>query len=551
MLKRLILLFFLLFTCAAPVRTAAPADGSRPRLAVVISIDQFRADYVTRFQDLYLPARRGRQVGGFRYLQTRGAWYADCRYEHHRTVTGAGHAILGSGAQPYLSGIVGNSWFDRASGKSMYCVADAKSQVVGAGSESKATPMSPANLLVTTVGDELEMATGGRARTVSLSFKDRAAILMAGHRADAVIWFDQGTGRWISSSYYCPDGTLPEWVEEWNARRRPDELRREPWTPSVDSAAMERAIDRRRPAAFSYPLTGTDYGPFANSPAGNAFVLETARQAVLAEQLGQDAVPDILSINLATNDYVGHRYGPDSPEVLDLSVQTDRQLAEFFNFLDRTVPGGLSQVVIALSADHGVATVPELHSAAGVPAARAVTTFLRSTAEKALDEAVGAADWIAALDNGELYFGQAALAKYRKEPRERLERIVCDALQAVPGVHLAVGKSAVLGGRGPANALGKRIALGVHPGRSGDVILVLDPHWLPGSAPVGTGTSHGAPFPYDTHVPLLVAGYGVRPGTYGAPVSPARLAPTLAHLLGVARPSGADEPLLPGLRQTR
>lgn len=554
MVKRCLFPFLLLLACCAGASapSAQPQNtNARPRLVVVISIDQFRADYLPRFSDLYLPSQTGDRVGGFKYLRARGAWYADCQYQHHRTVTAAGHSILGTGAQPYESGIVGNSWWNRATGRSTYCVADPKSQVVGASMETRERPMSAANQLATTVGDELELATGGEARTVSLSLKDRAAILMAGHRADTVIWFDEDTGGWISSTAYCKDGKLPAWVDSFNARKVADRLRERAWEPAVGEAALRRVWNPKGgPVTFSHALTGKDYVPFGTSPSGNAFVFETAREAVTAEKLGQDEVPDILTLNLASNDYVGHRYGPDSAEVVDISVQTDRQLSDFFNFLKETVPGGLSRVTLALSADHGVATVPELNAASGVPASRAVAPQVQAAAEKALDTAVGPADWIGSMDNGEIYFQPAAVAKFPREPRARLERLVCDAVQPVAGVYLAIGKSAVLAGQVPQTEMGRRISLGVHPNRSGDVILILDPHWLAGGMPIGTGTSHGTPFAYDAHVPLLMAGAGVRSGLYSDRVGPAQLAPTLSHILGVARPSAADEPLLPGLAGT-
>jgi hypothetical protein len=531
---------------AAP--TANPGWRQRPRLVVLISIDQFRADYIPRFRELYLPARTGNEVGGFRFLQDLGAWYPDCQYEHHRTVTAVGHAILGTGAQPYLNGIVGNNWWDRTTGKSVYCVDDAKSQVVGLTEGSKEKPMSPANLLATTFGDELELATGGRSRTVAVSLKDRASILMIGHRADVPIWFDETTGGWVSSTFYFKDGKLPAWVEELNGRRLADTMRQTPWTPSVDSAALER-IWEPKPGAlnFSHRLTGSDYNAFLTSPGGNEFTLESARQAVVSEKLGQDDVPDVLAINLSSNDYVGHKYGPDSAEVLDISVQTDRQLSKFFNFLNKSVPGGLQSVTIALSADHGVVTVPELNAASGVPASRSITSAVRDAADKALDAAVGPANWIASTDNGELYFAPAAVAAYPDESRARLENLVAPAIRDIPGVYWAYGKSSILAGTAPQNALGARMARGVHPDRSGDVVVILDPQWLPGAAAVGTGTSHGTPFTYDTHVALLMAGAGVKPGTYRSRVSPARVAPSLSFLLGVNRPSAADEPLLPGL----
>lgn len=522
--------------------------AERPRLAVLISIDQFRADYLVRFSDLFLPAKEGNRVGGFRYLMERGAWYPDCQYEHHRTVTATGHAVLGTGAQPYAHGIVGNTWYDRATGKSVYSSDDPKQRVVGAGPGSKEKPMSAANLLVTTVGDELETATGGAARTVSLSLKDRAAILLTGHHSDSVVWLDETTGGWVSSTAYARDGRLPEWAARVNERRLPDQLREKPWQPSVPMEALSRATKPGRGSVqFSHKLTGEDYVPFTVGPTGNEFVFVTAQEAVTGERLGHDEIPDLLTINLASNDYVGHRYGPDSAEVLDITVQTDRVLSEFLNFLEKSVPGGLASVTFALCADHGVLSVPEDLTAAGVPAGRSVTAAIKSAAEQALDEGVGAADWIASTDNGELYFAPAALATYPKESRRRLEERVVEAVQQLPTVFLAVGKSAVLAGQVPMTPIGRRISMGVNAARSGDVIVILDPQWLAGAAPVGTGTSHGTPFNYDTHVPLLLAGFGVQPGVYTTRVAPAQIAPTLSHLLGVARPSAADGALLPGL----
>lgn len=529
---------------------AAKEEGAArlPRLVVVVSIDQFRADYLTRFADLYLPPRTRGGVGGFRYLMERGARFPDCRYDHHRTVTAAGHAIIGSGAQPAVSGIVGNAWWNRATRKSEYCVEDSKSRVVGAMSGSAETPMSPANLTATTVGDELELATGGAARTVSISLKDRAAILMAGHRADTVVWFDESTGGWVSSSFYFPGDKLPAWVEAVNGEKIPDRLRAEPWRPRVGREALKRVWNPKGAnLSFSHALTGKDYTPFATSPSGTELVLATARRAVEAEKLGQDEIPDILTLNFASNDYVGHRYGPDSPEVLDISVQTDRQLSEFLGFLEKSVPGGLKNVTFALSADHGVATVPEVSSASGVPVARAIGPAIKAAAESALDAQVGPADWIASTENGDLYFGDPALAAYPKEPRGRLETIAADAVMQVTGVQYACGKSAVHAGRVPHSRLGRQITHGTHPERSGDVTIILKPLWIPGSAAIGTGTTHGAPFAYDAHVPLLVAGFGMRSGAYLEPVQPAQLAPTLALILGVARPSAAEEPLLPGV----
>ena len=535
---------------ARAARNAAPFSPTRPRLVVLISIDQCRGDYLVRFGDLLLPPRTGKRLGGFRYLQASGAWYPDCRYEHSKTVTGVGHSILGTGAQPSVSGIIGNSWFDREAGKSTYCTDDPKSAVVGALPGSKKTPMSAANQMVSTFDDELELATGGQSRTVSISLKDRASILMAGHRVDSAIWFDDGPGGWISSSAYCRNGRLPGWVEELNQERYPDSLRANgKWEPSVEDAALARTwVPAGSSRRFSHPFGATGYGEMATGPSGNEVLFHAARKAVEAEELGADNVPDVLTLNLASNDYVGHRYGPDSPEVLDMFVQTDRQLSEFLNFLNSKVPGGLKNVTFAICADHGVGTMPELNTAGNVPASRAVLGPLIAAAETALDERFGKDDWIASTDNGEIYFRDVALARHPDVPRARLEERVVEALRNGRGIYFCIGKSAVLAGQVPHTPLGSRITQTVHPLRSGDVIVILQPNWLTGSAPIGSGASHGTPFPYDTQVPLLVAGAGVNPGIYPEPVSPSRLAPSLSFLLGIARPSGAEGAILPGFR---
>lgn len=523
---------------------AAASAAAPPRLVVLISIDQFRPDYLTRFADLYLPAGNAQNPGGFRYLMERGAWYPDCQYQQARTVTGVGHAVLGTGAQPHVSGIIGNDWWDRASGKRMYCVAATRATGVPA----SAPAMSPENLLVTTIGDELEKATGGAARTVSIALKDRASILMGGRLVDACIWFNDRSGEWVSSSAYTLAGQLPPWVTELNTRRLAEELRKEPWAPVVNADALQRVWKPGGRVPFRHTLTGDNYSAFAASPAGNAFVFETVRQAVRVEGLGKDDTPDVLTINLSSNDYVGHRYGPDSAEVLDISVQTDRQLAEFLRFLAREVPGGLASVTIAVSSDHGVAPVPEESAPQGLPGGRVDGEALIAAIVGALNQQVGQGDWIEAVENDEVYLKNATVESFAaKASREEIEEVVAQAAMGLPFVHYAAGRTAIRKGMIQPTALGRRITAGFHHRRSGDVVLIPEPGFIPGTS----GTTHGAPWTYDTHVPLLLAGAGVAPGVYARRVHPAQVAPTLAYLMGSPRPSAADEPLLPGLAGTR
>ncbi|HEY6324287.1 MAG TPA: alkaline phosphatase family protein [Thermoanaerobaculia bacterium] len=560
-----------LATAGASGPSAVGLSGPPPRLVVVISIDQFRADYLTRFADLWLPGvgvagapgqEMPGKVGGFRYLMERGAYFTDARHDHYPLFTGPGHAVLLTGAPPYKSGIVGNSWFDRELGRRRYCVGDDASPLVGAAATADArgaagtgpsrSGVSPATLRVSTVGDELKMATGGRAKVWGLALKDRAAVLMAGRMADGALWFDDESGAWISSRFYRPDGTLPPWVAAWNAERHADAWFGKQWTLSVPAAALARvwtpggrwaAAPSALGAGFPHRVDGGGarpgkdfYNAFASTPFGNDFTLDMARELIRREELGRGEVPDLLAINLSSNDYVGHAYGPDSPEVLDAAVRTDRQLADFFAFLDQAVPGGLGGVLLAVTADHGVAPVPGAAREAKLPAGAFDEEAAAAAAERALQAAYGPGKWVTALVEANLYLDLAALDAHQVQ-HAAAEDVAAAAVGRLPGIAAAYGRTRILEGRLPRTDVGDRIERSFHPRLSGDVVLVSEPFWVPGKL---SGTTHGSPYAYDTHVPLLLAGPGIRPGRYAARVSTLDLAPTLADLLGVLPPAGSE-----------
>jgi hypothetical protein len=409
---------------------------------------------------------------------------------------------------------------------------------------------------VSTVGDELTMATGGRAKVWGLALKDRAAVLMAGHLADGVLWFDDETGAWITSRFYRKDGTLPAWVAEWNAGKKVDALFGRSWTLSVPPSALERlwTPDNRYASdpsglgkSFAHKLDGglTQPGPrfytaFKITPYANAYVLDTARELVRREGLGADTVPDVLAINLSSHDYIGHAYGPDSAEVLDVSVQTDRSLSAFFNFLAKAVPGGLASVTIVVSADHGVAPIAPAAKEAGLPAGVYSRAAAGKAAEDALDAAFGPADWSQKLIEENLYLNLATLAA-KGIAAERAEEVAAGALRALPGIYNSYTRSQILAGRMLDNDIARRISRSFHPKVSGDVTVVLEPSWVPGRS---TGATHGVPYAYDTAVPLLLAGTGIRPGRYTQRVSTLDIAPTLSDLLGILQPSGCEGRIL-------
>jgi predicted AlkP superfamily pyrophosphatase or phosphodiesterase len=399
---------------------------------------------------------------------------------------------------------------------------------------------------------------------VSISLKDRAAILMGGRMADAAIWFDDSTGRWISSRFYCPSGRLPGWVEELNALRVPDAWFGKRWVPLVPEggsgspglvAVSSSLAAIRLGRSFPHPVDGglsapgpAFYKAFALTPWANEFVFRTARQAVVSERLGQDETPDLLTVNLSSNDYIGHSFGPDSPEALDCLLRTDRELSAFFRYLASTVPGGLDRLLVALASDHGVDPVPEEMRAAGFPSTRVQESDLERRVDAALDTCFGPQDWVLAFADFNLYLNPDALAASDCGP-EQIRRMAARTLSTTSGIYGAFTRNQIEEGRLPDTNPSRRLYGAYHPKRSGDVLVITDPFCFTEESPLKHLTTHGSPYAYNTSVPLLLTGPGIRPGVYADPVSPADLTPTLALLLGICPPSASDGiPLKSALR---
>lgn len=546
------------------------ADGVRPRLAVVVSLDLFRADYLRRWPDLLLPARDAQgRVGGFRWLTTEGTWFADSRFTHVPNETGPGHAVLLTGADPYATGIVGNDWIDPASRKPVYCVEDPKGAIVGLLPGRTLPPIGPLNLRASTVGDELEMATSGRSRTVSIAIKDRAAVLMAGHAADLVLWLDTVDLRWISSRAYLPSGDLPSWLSSDDVLAPLKDPAGRLWEPLPETMRAERE-GRVRPlplpgwkgplgmgAAFPHRVAeGKDTAKqYLRTPFGNDAVFAAARRAVRELDLGKDEVPDLLTLGLSAGDWIGHAWGPYAPETLDAFLRADRALSEFLRFLEAEVPGGLASVVVVVSSDHGIAPPPEDLAAHGMDGRRVLSRRIESAAEEALREAFGegpwflkAGNWGSAFHEPYLWFDPEVL---RKAPsRAAAEAVAARGASRVPGVYAAFGRTAVIEGRLPDTPIGSAVSRGFHPARSGDLVVVMEPFAM--SDLVEESVGEEAPYPanhsqawaYDAEVPVLFGGFGLPAGARTDRVGPASIAPTLSLLLGVARPSGSDAPNL-------
>lgn len=514
-----------------------------PRLVVLISIDQFRADYLDRFSPYFLAPKQGGKVGGFRYLIDTGVRYTDAHHEHIPTATGPGHATLMTGSEPSLDGIIGNDWFDRASMKPTYCVDDPTVTTVG----GKSKPMSPRNLKVTTVGDELKLATGGKSKVVGISFKDRAAILMAGHSADTVVWFEGNKTKpvWVTSSFFAPNNQLPSWAKQMNDEDIINKSRNQTWEPLLPASAyaLTKMAPGETPAPNGLPF-GHNLGSDASFPSnyatsgfGQSYVFDAVSRAVDAEKLGQHDVPDVLVVNLATNDYVGHKYGPNSPEVMDITVRTDRLLSGLFNKLNKTIPGGLDSVAIVVTADHGVLPVPEEERDAFRGPSDRLEVDFKGAVNSALAAKFGEGDWVlgSGLYEQNLYLNRALIQSKSLKPEE-VEEVAAEAASALPGVYLAVTRHQILHNQLPNWDWTREVANGYNPTLGGDIMVLETPGTLFGSG--HAGTSHGSPWAYDTHVPILTHWKGQQPQWVSRRVFTHDIASTLSQLLGIEYPSG-------------
>jgi predicted AlkP superfamily pyrophosphatase or phosphodiesterase len=526
-----------------PASTVAQVPLTRPKLVVVIAIDQFRADYLQRFARYFQP-------GGFNLLLQKGANFTEAHYRHSVTQTCPGHAVILTGGYADLNGVIANTWYDTASHKPQYCAADSAAKLIGVGTEGR----SPRNLLVSTVGDELKTATNGRSRVITVAGKDRSSIMLGGHQADAAYWTEDTL--FVSSTYYMKE--LPLWVRRFNASGHVTEYRGATWDRILPGAAYAMMGPDDVPAeespggigkTFPHHLgTGTGEADFLDgfqtSPFENEVIVDFAIEAITQEALGQDDDPDLLGIGFSANDLVGHSYGPDSHEVMDMTVRTDRLLSRFFTFLEQQV--GLDRVAIVLTSDHGVAPLPELarRGTSRARGGRIDPEVIGAAAERALRARFGIPrrpgfvdqpSWIMYQSWPWLYLNLEGLRDKRIRI-EDAERVAQGAVQQVPGVARALTATELL--RERAAASHTRAELSFYPGRSGNVYYELSPYLLPGPTP--EGTTHGSPWSYDTHVPLLWLQKGIRPGTYTGSVSVADVAPTLSSLLGIPAPSGSQ-----------
>jgi len=499
---------------ALPVSSFASAYNGRPKLVVVIVIDQFRGDYVERYHDEFGDS-------GFRFLTDHGAYFPNCNYNYANTRTAPGHATLFSGAYSNGHGIVANEWWDQTKKRMVTSVEDDSTKMVGVDDDKAGA--SPHNLLADTLGDELKLATQGKARVFGVSLKDRAAILPAGFGADGAYWIEPKSGDWITSTYYRDQ--LPRWVQDFNSTR-PAKYWDRDWKNAEGTVLRSTAHRKSKDgsdAGFYEVIGSTAYA--------NEYEFDFAKQLIVYENVGRGPATDFLSISLSANDILGHQVGPDTPEMRQMALDLDRDLADFFNFLGHQI--GLVNVWVALSADHGVSSLPDAVKKLHIPAANLGASKLEAQINAALVAKYSAHHPVAyvRLDYPMAWLDQEAFAAVHVREHEA-ELAVGEAMKQVglPGFYT---KSQLAAGEVPDTALGRKYLNSYSPEGSWYVMGVPEIYTVGGA----TGTDHASPYTYDTHVPLVFYGIPFHPGTYRTSVEPVDMAATLASLLGINAPT--------------
>jgi len=518
-LPRLFALLLIVGLVLTPTRRASgSAYNGHPRLIVVIVIDQFRADYLERFREQF-------GEGGFRLLLDKGANFTDCAYNYANTRTAPGHATLFTGTYSNGHGILANEWWDAQKKKIVTSVEDDTTHLVGA--DEKSVGASPHNLLASTLGDQMKLASQGKSRVYGIALKDRAAILPAGYAADGAYWIEHQSGAWVTSSYYRD--ALPKWISDFNSGNHAAKYWDREWKDAEGTVLRSTAHRKNKKGeeAGFYEVVGST--PFAND-----YEFEFAKELVLYEQIGMGPATDLLSISLSANDILGHQAGPDSPEMRAMALAQDRQLADFFDFLGHQV--GLANVWIALSADHGIAPIPAVAAKLRLPAKAVNDDDLRAEVNKTLaaklppghtTEFVKSMDYPVAWLNEEA-FGAA------KVKEEDAERLVGEALRKA-GMRGYFTKSQLAAGSVPATPFGRQY-LNSYSSEAGWYVLGVPPPFFVAS---GNGTNHATPYSYDTHVPLAFYGLAFNAGTYRSHAEPVDMVMTFASLLGIIPPTHA------------
>ncbi len=510
-----------------------PATNPVPKLVVGIIVDQMRYDYIYRYWEKY-------ETDGFRRLVNEGFFCKNTNYNYAPTYTGPGHASVYTGTTPSINGIAGNNWYSRDENKYVYCSEDKTVQTIG--STSLAGQMSPGNLLTTTIGDQLRLSSNMKSKVIGVALKDRGAILPAGHSANAAYWFDDVSGNWITSSYYM--NALPDWVKVFNEKKIWNDYLNKPWstffpvnqyTESLsDNNKYEGSGRDSINPVFPYDLPQMKKkfgaGIIRNTPFGNSFTKDFAMETIKAENLGKGPSTDFLCLSFSSTDYIGHLYGPQSIEVEDCYIRLDKDIADLIKFLDTWV--GKNNLLLFLTADHGAIEVPAYLTDLKIPSGYAGFGSDIDSLKKIFNTKYGDS-LILSFTNQQVYLNQKTIEE-KKINKAEVEDFIAAFFIKKQGVAQTITSTSFKN-----SSFSDRPRMLIQNGfnikRSGDVMLNFEPGWVEYGK---TGTTHGSPYSYDTHVPLIFYGGLIKTGSTVSEVSITDIAPTVSLLLNIQFPDG-------------
>lgn len=505
---------------------------ARPKLVVGIVIDQMRWDYLYRYNNRY-------SKNGFNRLITKGHSFENTLIPYVPTYTAPGHTCIYTGGVPATNGIIGNNWFDKTTQKNLYCTED--NTVKGIGNDDEEGKMSPRNMWATTIGDELRLGTNFESKVIGIALKDRGAILPAGHSANAAYWYDDKTGKWITSDYYM--NKLPDWVNEFNNKDLVSNYMKTDWTTlypistytqsTKDDMPYEDAFPLLKSNTFPYRLstiTKGKYSAFKLTPSAATFTFNFAKNAITNEKLGAGKNTDFLAVSISSTDYMGHTFGPNSVEAEDTYLRLDKDIADFLQYLDITL--GKDNYLVFLSADHGVAHIPSFLQEQKLPNGVLNQRDLRTEINKAVEDSFGLKSIISNMQNHQLYID---FEKLNASNEKNVLKLIMKKLRSKPYI-THVFETANVGAEGIAEPMKTMLINGYNPSRSGDIQFTIKPGYFDGAA---KGTTHGLWNPYDAHIPLLFYGWHIKPGSTNRETYMTDIAPTLAALLHIQMPSGS------------
>lgn len=526
------------FSCFLLISLHANAQVEKPKLVVGLVVDQMRWDYLYKYADRY-------SEDGFKRLLNEGFSAENTYIPYVPTYTAIGHSTVYTGSVPAIHGIAGNDFIVQATGEEMYCTQD--DAVTAVGGTGKVGQQSPKNLLVSTVTDQLKLATNFQSKVIGVAIKDRGGILPAGHFADAAYWLDGATGDWITSTYYMDK--LPKWVQDFNKKKLADSYFKQGWNTiyPIDSYVLSTADDTPYEGLFKGEKTATfprdlvrlkkdnGYDLIKAVPQGNTLTLDMAKAIIANEKLGNNPhkVTDFLALSLSSTDYIGHQYGINSIEIEDTYLRLDLEIADFLNYLDQEI--GKGNYTLFLTADHGAAHNPKFFKDQKGNSGYFSTKEVKARLNEKLQTAFGSADLVKSLTNYQVHLNYTVL-EAAKLDEEAIRSFIVKELRKEEGVSFVTDMDKAAMAAIP-ERIRERIINGYNYKRSGVIQIILDPQWYSGKQD-GTGTTHGTWSSYDAHIPAVFMGWGIKKGKTVREVHMTDIAPTISSILKIEEPNG-------------